>query len=58
MKNALKIYEYFINQVISVNLIKLGGHDPSSLGFEKTVLEINSSKTMEFSDIISIKMNT
>lgn len=58
MKHALEISSYFSNQGIDVNLIKLGGHDPSSLGFEKTTSEINSSKTMEFSDIISMKMNT
>lgn len=58
VKNALEISNYFSNQGIDVNLIKLGGHDPSSLGFEKTTSEINSSKTIEFSDIISMKMNT
>lgn len=58
MKNALEISDYLSKQGIDVNLIKLGGHDPSSLGFEKTMMEINSSKTMEFSDIISMKMNT
>lgn len=58
VKNALEISSYFNNQGIDVSLIKLGGHDPSSLGFEKTVSEINSSKTIEFSDIISMKMNT
>lgn len=58
MKNALEISNYLSNQGIDVSLIKLGGHDPSSLGFEKTISEINSSKTIEFSDIISMKMNT
>lgn len=58
MKNALNISKYFINQGISVNLIKSSGHDPSSLGFEKIITEIKSSKTVEFSDIISMKMNT
>lgn len=58
MKNALEISDYLSKQGIDVNLIKLGGHDPSSLGFQKTMVEINSSKTIEFSDIISMKMNT
>lgn len=58
VRNALDISNYFSNQGIDVNLIKLGGHDPSSLGFEKTTSEINSSKTIEFYDIISMKMIT
>lgn len=58
VKNALEISNYLSNQGIDVSLIKLRGHDPSSLGFEKTTSEINSTRTIEFSDIISMKMNT
>jgi DNA primase len=58
IKNALEMTNYLSKQGIDVNLIKLNGHDPSSLGFEKTMSEIKSSKTVEFSDIISMKMNT
>lgn len=58
IKDALEISNYLSNQGIEVNLIQTGDKDPSIMGFQSINKSINSSKILEFSDIISMKMNT
>ena len=58
MRDALYISEFLVAQGIEVNLIKMGEKDPSVMGFESINSTINSSKTLEFYDILSMKMST
>lgn len=57
LKDSLYISENLISQGIEVNLIRLDGKDPSKIGFDNVSKTINSSKPLEFKDIILLKMN-
>jgi hypothetical protein len=57
IKDSLKIVDYLTPFGIEVYLIQMNDKDPSVIGFDVMNTTINSSKIMDFADILSLKMN-
>lgn len=60
LKKAIQIHDFIESlkaDEINVHLIKLEDKDPSVLGFSQINEIINSSKPIEFSDLIELKIN-
>lgn len=58
IKDSIRISDYLNQFDIDVRLIKMDDKDPSIIGFNGMTTIINSSKTIDFSDTILLKMNT
>jgi DNA primase len=58
LKDSYNISKFLMDQGIEVNLIKLEDKDPSVIGFDNVFNIINVSRTLEFADILSLKMCT
>jgi DNA primase len=56
MEEAMRIRDYLEKYEVAVHFIKLGGKDPSSIGFEKVNQLINESVPMDFSNLIKMKL--
>ena len=57
MIEATKISEHFINNGITVKMMKFEEKDPSETGFESLLYLINKTKQTKFSDLMRLKLN-
>lgn len=57
-KDAIKNYQLLIKDVpgVSVNVVKLQGKDPSTLGFKKTQMMIRNARQFDESDLLAYKL--
>jgi hypothetical protein len=54
--DAIHITEKFVNEGISVNFVKLGGKDPSDVGYKSMITELHNSLPMDFKQIMEMKL--
>jgi len=54
--DAIRMTEKFVNEGINVNFVKLDGQDPNDLGYKKMITKINNSLTMDFKQIMEMKL--
>jgi len=55
-KDSLKIISDFIDMGIDVNFINLNVSDPSELGYDKMISKIDTSKEMNFKNLMELKL--
>jgi len=56
LKDAISEVEYFMNNGIEVNVVKLPGKDPNEIGYIKTIETINKSTSVDLLEMIMLKM--
>lgn len=56
LKNTIKLSEELINLGKKVYVIRLGGKDPSQIGFEKFTKLVHNAKQFSYGDLLKLKM--
>lgn len=56
LKDAINEVEYFVNNGIEVNIIKLPGKDPNEIGYKATIETINNSTPIDLLSMVMLKM--
>jgi aryl carrier-like protein len=56
IQDAIKISDNFINNGIDVRMMKFKEKDPSEIGFENLIGQLNQTNQTKFSDLMKMKL--